>query len=60
MAELVGGNKTYKDCYNRSKLLKLKKGSVDKAKEISSNLLSKQGTGAHESVKERLVRDALT
>ena len=43
LAELVGGGKTYKDCYNRAKLLKLKKGSVAEAKEISSNLLSKQG-----------------
>ena len=43
LAELVGGGKTYKDCYNRAKLLKLKKGTVAEAKEISSNLLSKQG-----------------
>ncbi len=58
LAELVGGNKTYKDCYNRAKLLKLKKGSVAEAKEISSNLLSKPGE--HQSIKERLVRDALS
>ena len=29
LAELVGGGKTYKDCYNRAKLLKLKKGSIE-------------------------------
>ena len=44
LAELVQGSKTYKDCYNRAKLLKLKTGKVEEAKEISSNLLSKQGT----------------
>jgi len=58
LAELVGGGKTYKECYKRAKLLKLKKGTVAQAKEISSNLLSRQGE--HESLKERLVRDALT
>ena len=34
LAELVGGQKTYKDCYNRAKLLKLKNGTIDQAKEI--------------------------
>ena len=57
LAELVGGQKTYKDCYNRAKLLKLKNGTIDQAKEISSNMLSKKGD--HQSLKDRLVRQAL-
>ena len=43
LAQLVGDNKTYKDCYNRAKLLKLKNGTVAEAKEISNSLLSKKG-----------------
>lgn len=54
----MGAGKTYKDCYNRSKLLKLKNGTIAEAKEISSNLLSKEG-GEHESLKDRLVKHAL-
>lgn len=57
LAELVGGGKTYKDCYNRAKLLKLKNGTVDAAKEISRGLLSKQGENTN--LKDRLVRQAL-
>jgi len=60
LAELVGGGKTYKDCYNRAKLLKLKKGTMAEAKEISTNLLSKVGGENHQSLKDRLVRDALS
>lgn len=53
----MGAGKTYKDCYNRAKLLKLKNGTIAEAKEISSNLLSKEGE--HESLKDRLVKHAL-
>lgn len=56
LAELVGGQKTYKDCYNRAKLLKLKNGTITEAKEISSNLLGKQG---EHGLKDRLVKHAL-
>jgi len=45
LAELVGCGKTYKDCYNRAKLLKLKNGTIAEAKEISSNLLSNSKQG---------------
>ena len=41
MAELVQ-NKTPRECYERAKLLKLKKGTLDQAKEISAKLLNKQ------------------
>lgn len=41
LAQLVQ-NKEPKECYERSKLLKLKKQSKDEAKEISAKLLSKQ------------------
>ena len=57
LAELVAGGKTYKDCYNRAKLLKLKNGTVAEAKEISNNMLSKQGE--HQSLKDRLVKQSL-
>ena len=58
LAELVGGAKTYKDCYKRAKLLKLKNGTVAESKEISNSLLNKQGE--HQSIKDRLVRHALS
>ena len=58
LAELVGGAKTYKDCYKRAKLLKLKNGTVSESKEISNSLLNKQGE--HQSIKDRLVRHALS
>ena len=59
LAELVGGGKTYKDCYNRAKLLKLKKGSIEQAKEISSGLLAKANSEDKSGLKDRLVKQAL-
>ena len=59
LAELVGGGKTYKDCYNRAKLLKLKNGTIEGAKEISSNLLSNSKHGENQGIKDRLVSQAL-
>lgn len=59
LAELVGSGKTYKDCYNRAKLLKLKNGTIAEAKEISSNLLSNSKHGENQGIKDRLVKHAL-
>ena len=54
LATLVG-EKTYKECYERAKQLKLKSGDVVAAKEISHELLSKQAR----STKNLLVKHAL-
>lgn len=59
LAELVGSGKTYKDCYNRAKLLKLKNGTKAEAKEISSNLLSNSKQSENQGIKDRLVKHAL-
>ena len=54
LANLVG-DKTYKECHERAKKLKLKKGDIETAKEISNELLSKQA----KSTKILLVKHAL-
>ena len=62
LAELVGGGKTYKDCYKRAKLLKLKNGTLDEAKGISHSLLSEQAgpkNEQHQRLKKKLVAEAL-
>ena len=62
LAELVGGGKTYRDCYERAKALKLKNGTVEEAKEISHSMLAEQAgpkKNDHEKLKKKLVADAL-
>lgn len=54
LASLVG-DKTYKECHERAKILKLKSGNTETAKEISNELMSKQAR----STKKLLVRHAL-
>ena len=38
LAELVGGNKTFQDCYKRAKILKVKKADKEMSKAISTDL----------------------
>lgn len=38
LAELIGGNKTFQDCYKRAKVLKVKKADKEMSKTISTEL----------------------